>query len=81
MEAEKEAKKEEVGRITGTADVTYDLVSVLYHALQGAENYAIYAKDAEGAGESEFANFFSQLVQEEKRRAERAKELLKKRWS
>ena len=25
---------------TGTRNVTYNLVSVLYHALQGAETYA-----------------------------------------
>ena len=31
---------------TGTANPTYNLVSVLYHALQGAENYEQYANDA-----------------------------------
>jgi rubrerythrin len=68
-------------QVSGTRDVTYDLVSVLYHALQGAENYAVYAKDAQESGESEVAQFFNQLVDEERRRAERTKELLKKRWS
>lgn len=27
---------------TGTRDVTYDLISVIYHALQGAETYQMY---------------------------------------
>ena len=31
---------------TGTRDSTYDLVAVLYHALQGVENTGIYLKDA-----------------------------------
>lgn len=31
---------------TGTRDSTYNLVAVLYHALQGVENTAIYLKDA-----------------------------------
>ena len=35
---------------TGTRDVIYDLVSVLYHALQGAETYDQYIKDAQQRG-------------------------------
>lgn len=33
---------------TGTQDVTYNLVSILYHALQGAETYDQYIQDAQG---------------------------------
>jgi rubrerythrin len=62
---------------TGTLDVTYNLVSILYHALQGGETYAVYARDAEEAGEGDLARFFNELVEEERRRAERTKELLK----
>jgi hypothetical protein len=29
---------------TGTSDPTYNLISVAYHALQGAENYERYGK-------------------------------------
>jgi hypothetical protein len=32
---------------TGTRDDTYDVISVVYHALQGAENCQIYAEDSE----------------------------------
>jgi rubrerythrin len=64
---------------TGTKDATYDIVSVLYHALQGAENYGVYAKDAERSGDQELARFFQDLKSEESRRAERAKQLLSKR--
>ena len=35
----------------GTGDATYDLVSVLYHSLQGAETYEFFESDAEEAGE------------------------------
>ncbi len=66
--------------MTGTRDVTYDLVSVLYHALQGAETYEMYIRDAEQAGESESAQFFREVQEEERRRGERAKALLQQRW-
>jgi hypothetical protein len=64
---------------TGTHDVTYDLVSILYHALQGAEIYGKYMEDADQSGENEFRSFFLEMQQEEMHRAERAKELLMKR--
>ena len=38
---------------TGTRDATYDLVSVLYHALQGAETARHYMQDAAQAGDQE----------------------------
>lgn len=60
----------------GTADPDYDLVSVLYHALQGAETYAEFVDDAEDAGDRELAQFFLEVQREEEVRAERAKVLL-----
>jgi rubrerythrin len=64
---------------TGTRDETYDVVSILYHALQGAETYQQYVRDAEQRGDQELAQFFRDVQEEEKRRAERAKQLLAKR--
>jgi rubrerythrin len=64
---------------TGTRDETYDVVSILYHALQGAETYQQYVRDAEQRGDQELAQFFREVQEEEKRRAERAKQLLAKR--
>jgi rubrerythrin len=61
---------------TGTPDLTYDLVSILYHALQGAEIYEEYVSDAEEAGNQELAQFFREVHQEERQRADRAKQLL-----
>ena len=59
---------------TGTNNSTYNLVSVLYHALQGADLYEQYARDA--GGDQDLAGFFRDIQQQEKQRAERAKQLL-----
>ena len=64
---------------TGTRDETYDVVSILYHALQGAETYQQYVQDAEQRGDQELGQFFREVQEEEKRRAERAKQLLANR--
>ncbi|HYY92907.1 MAG TPA: hypothetical protein VE713_00220 [Pyrinomonadaceae bacterium] len=61
---------------TGTRDITYDLVSVIYHSLQGAETTAMFVADAEQEGNQEISQFFNETKQEYERRAERAKQLL-----
>jgi rubrerythrin len=61
---------------TGTKDATYNLVSVLYHALQGADLYEQYANDA--GSDQDIADFFREVQQQEKQRADRAKQLLAK---
>ncbi len=65
--------------VTGVRDEHYNLVSILYHALQGAETYDTYISDAEGAGDQELAQFFRQVQEEERQRVARAKELLGRR--
>ena len=59
---------------TGTSNPEYNLVSVLYHVLQGAELYAKYASDA--GSDQDLTNFFREVQQQEQQRAERAKQLL-----
>ena len=61
---------------TGTRDEHYNLISVLYHALHGAENCNTYALDAEAAGEVELADFFREAGVRQTQLAERAKEML-----
>lgn len=61
---------------TGTRDVVYNLVSIVYHSLQGAETIDMYIRDAQESGDHELAQFFSEVKQENTRRAARAKELL-----
>ena len=61
---------------TGTRDEHYNLVSVLYHALHGAENCAIYALDAEAAGRDDLLTFFREAQVVQAGLAEGTKELL-----
>lgn len=61
---------------TGSSDVTYDLTSVLYHTLQGAQVYDTYIRDAEQEGRQEMATFFRDIQQQDQERAERTKALL-----
>ena len=61
---------------TGTRDEHYNLVSVLYHALQGAANCDHYALDAEAAGDERLTVFFREAQGGQMLLAERAKELL-----
>lgn len=63
---------------TGTQDITYNLVSIIYHALQGSETYDTYIKDAEQSGDQDLAQFFREVKDENSRRADRAKHLLGK---
>ena len=63
-------------RTTGTKDEHYNLVSVLYHALNGADTCDHYAMDAEAAGNERLASFFRETQNMHTEVAERAKEML-----
>lgn len=63
----------------GTTDVNYNFVSILYHALQGAETYDQYIRDAEQRNDKDLAQFFRDTKEENQRRADRAKQLLAQR--
>ena len=52
-------------------NVTYDLISVLYHALQGCETYEMYADDAEQDGHTELAQFFRDAMEKDRHLAQR----------
>lgn len=67
-------------QVTGTRDRDYDLVSVLYHALQAGTTYQQYIDDAEREGDNDVAEFFREAQQQDRQRAQRAKELLDKRF-
>ena len=62
---------------TGTSDPTYNLVSVVYHALQGAETIQMYLDD-EGT-DDELRQFFQQVQQGYRRAADMGKQLLVQR--
>lgn len=63
-------------RATGTRDEHYNLVSVLYHALQAADSCEQYALDAEATGDERLAAFFREAQVAQAQIAERAKGLL-----
>jgi len=58
---------------TGTRNEEYNLVSVLYHALHGAENCEMYALDAQAAGDDGLASFFRNVQATHRQVAEQAK--------
>jgi hypothetical protein len=58
---------------TGTRNETYNVISILYHALQGAENCQIYLKDAQ---DGQAREFFQQALQSQRQLADRGKEVL-----
>lgn len=62
---------------TGTSDPTYNIVSVLYHALQGAETIQKYLDDANT--EDELRAYFQQVQQGYRRAADMGKQLLVQR--
>ena len=63
-------------RATGTPDHHYDLISVLYHALERGETSQMYIDDARKAGDEELAAFFEQVQTEDRNRAQRGQQLL-----
>jgi hypothetical protein len=66
-------------RMTGTRDEHYNVISVLYHALQGADTCATYLQDAEQAGDQELAQFFREVQGTYRQLGDRSKTLLRQR--
>jgi hypothetical protein len=64
---------------SGERDENYDLISVLYHALQGADTVGQYLADAQG--DEELREFLEETRAEYAARAAAAKELLASRLS
>jgi len=68
-------------QITGTSDVTYDLISTIYHASKGAQTAHAFVQDAKDAGDQELGQFFQQFLDESNRCADQARRLLAPRLS
>jgi hypothetical protein len=64
---------------TGTKDTTYALVSVLYHALQGAETLVHYLQDAEAASDQELVQFLREAQAWQRHLASQAQAVLQQR--
>jgi hypothetical protein len=66
-------QNQEQSQQTGTRNETYDVIAVLYHALQGAENCQTYIKDAQ---EGPARQFFEQAQQMQRQLADEGKQIL-----
>ena len=66
-------------RSTGVKDEHYDVVSMLYHTLQGADTCTMYLQDAERAGDQDLVQFFREAQDTYRQLAERGKTLLRQR--
>jgi hypothetical protein len=64
---------------TGTTDTTYALVSVLSHALQGAETLGPSLQDAEAAGDQELVQFLREAQAWQRHLAAQAQAVLHQR--
>ena len=61
------------GQQTGTRNETYDVIAILYHALQGAENCQTYLKDAQ---DGQIRDFIQQALQTQRQLADQGKQVL-----
>ncbi|MDQ4131798.1 MAG: hypothetical protein M3179_01015 [Actinomycetota bacterium] len=62
---------------TGTSDPTYNVISVVYHALQGAETIDKYLADVNT--DDELRGYFEQVQQGYRRASDMGKQLLVQR--
>jgi len=62
-----------------TRDEHYDLISVLYHALQGEETVGQYIEDAETADDQELVEHFREVRERYREIALDTKEILKEK--
>ncbi|MFD1859574.1 acyl carrier protein [Aeromicrobium camelliae] len=61
---------------TGFDDVTFDLISVQYHALKAGHDYGQYVRDARNAGRDDIAEFFEDVMKTDSERAHRCHQFL-----
>jgi len=73
------ARQSDTEELSGERDEHYNLISVLYHGLQGADQCALYAEDADDAGDDELAEFLRNCGRQQAEVAKQAKQLLMQR--
>lgn len=72
-------RESDTEELSGERDEHYNLISVLYHGLQGADQCALYAEDADDAGDDELAKFLRTCGRQQGEVAKQAKQLLLQR--
>jgi hypothetical protein len=61
---------------TGASDIVYDLVSIQYHALKGAQVYDQFLSDA--SDNDDVKKFIEQVKEQDMKRAQQCHQLLAK---
>ena len=61
---------------TTTSNTYFDLISVLYHAMQAEQTSATYVQDAQRSGDKDLVQFFGEVQQTASRQADKAKQML-----
>lgn len=61
---------------TPASNTYYNLVSVLYHALETAQTSAGYLQDAQQSGNQDLVNFFQEVQQTASQQANKASQLI-----
>jgi hypothetical protein len=79
MQQTNQARTDMGASTTGVSDPTFNIVSILYHALQAAQTYDTYIRDAEQHGDKNLAQFLRQIQSEDRNRAQYAMQLLTQR--
>lgn len=59
---------------TSVSNQYYNLVSVLYHALEAAQTAAVYMRDAQG--DQQLSQFFQQVQQQNNNLAQQAQQMI-----
>jgi hypothetical protein len=72
-------RESDTEELSSERDEHYNLISVLYHGLQGADQCALYAEDADDAGDDELAEFLRDWGRQQGDMAKQAKQLLLQR--
>ena len=57
-------------------DKNYNLISVLYQSSDNVESLRTYIQDAEQEGDQDLVSFFNEILENNLRAAQRAKEML-----
>ncbi|MDP9424693.1 MAG: hypothetical protein M3P37_01340 [Actinomycetota bacterium] len=69
----------EQGHQTGVKDKNYNLIAVLYHSSENVLSVQSYVEDAQRDGDQEVASFFQEIVSNNQKAVQQAKQMLAQR--
>jgi hypothetical protein len=71
-----QAERQNAERISGVANITFDLVAVLHNKLEEIAAYEVYKQDAQAAGHRQAETFFDQCQQFDRTAVQQLREIL-----